>query len=776
MLPSGSSIGRKPGAWLRPLGTALLCWGILAAAAALEPHISYNRWDNFESQLAPILETNRQLTHGALPLWNRCQRLGEPLHAGAQGGMFYLPYTLCYLLVHGLGLGDGALTACIVILHMGLGALGWYLLMSALGVRPILAAVTAIGAMCGGFLTAVSSVWIFMMAVGAWLPWLAWAAIRVVEKAGRGWNSFLTAALCAVAAVGHPQMAAYAWLFAFLWGALHAALVLQKPRQAAALALPATAAALLCGPILLPAWELWRFSLRGVFTASEFASRSTRPAALAALLQPLGAARGGFLPLSAAAMPHAGFWALPAILLGALSLRSGIAAADPDRTLARSFGVAAALSVLFLIFALGQYGFIYPWTRILPVWSSFRWPFRFLLLAEALTAMCAGLGLELCARRIVTLRARRRALVATGLTLAAALACLAIGASPNLRTPAGMLTLLAGCASIPCVALAASRSARLCLLALAAASAVGLVGVCHHLGLKTYDEPFHGPSPEQRGLDQEYRVLTVSPLPGQVEGQPTALREYGLAESATYDGYRSASGLLAPLALRWYAAHLPTDLFGALHPAVLAPALDSNLLRSFNVRYMLVGKEDSAARRAVEKARGYRLVKTGGRTLLYANDSALPRDYFASGLFPYQGGAIDFSRGMLLNEAPLRSAFVDSGRFGPLPAAQVLAAQWRPHGETFTVAAPQGGFLVVSEGYYPSWTAAVDGRPAEVMRVNGALQGVTVPPGSRTVILEFTSLSLRWGFFLACMGLGLSLAGYCKGRYFSAWAKRRAAP
>lgn len=52
-------------------------------------------------------------------------------------------------------------------------------------------------------------------------------------------------------------------------------------------------------------------------------------------------------------------------------------------------------------------------------------------------------------------------------------------------------------------------------------------------------------------------------------------------------------------------------------------------------------------------------------------------------------------------------------------------------------AAPAGSALVVSENYYPGWTATVDGKPAAIGRADYSLIGVALPAGARRVELLF---------------------------------------
>jgi hypothetical protein len=63
-----------------------------------------------------------------------------------------------------------------------------------------------------------------------------------------------------------------------------------------------------------------------------------------------------------------------------------------------------------------------------------------------------------------------------------------------------------------------------------------------------------------------------------------------------------------------------------------------------------------------------------------------------------------------------------------------------------------GGFLVLSETFYPGWQARINGRPARVYRTNVALQGVVVPAGDTTVEFEFAPRSLRVGATLSLIG------------------------
>jgi hypothetical protein len=77
--------------------------------------------------------------------------------------------------------------------------------------------------------------------------------------------------------------------------------------------------------------------------------------------------------------------------------------------------------------------------------------------------------------------------------------------------------------------------------------------------------------------------------------------------------------------------------------------------------------------------------------------------------------------------------------------------------------APAGSALVVSENYYPGWTATVDGKPLTVSRVDFTLMGIALPTGAKKVTLHFDSAPYHTGKLLTLLALGASLLGWILG-------------
>jgi hypothetical protein len=78
------------------------------------------------------------------------------------------------------------------------------------------------------------------------------------------------------------------------------------------------------------------------------------------------------------------------------------------------------------------------------------------------------------------------------------------------------------------------------------------------------------------------------------------------------------------------------------------------------------------------------------------------------------------------------------GEAAPLDSAQTVELTgYEPNQLTYQVNSATGGVLVLSDIYYPGWTAEVDGAEVEIGRVNYVLRALRLSPGSHQVVLSF---------------------------------------
>ena len=61
--------------------------------------------------------------------------------------------------------------------------------------------------------------------------------------------------------------------------------------------------------------------------------------------------------------------------------------------------------------------------------------------------------------------------------------------------------------------------------------------------------------------------------------------------------------------------------------------------------------------------------------------------------------------------------------------------------------------LIVSENYFPGWTAQVDGRAAPVERTQYNLIGVQLPEGAKSVSLHFDDAAYETGKVVTLLAL-----------------------
>jgi hypothetical protein len=83
--------------------------------------------------------------------------------------------------------------------------------------------------------------------------------------------------------------------------------------------------------------------------------------------------------------------------------------------------------------------------------------------------------------------------------------------------------------------------------------------------------------------------------------------------------------------------------------------------------------------------------------------------------------------------------------------------------------APQGGYLLLSQTFYPGWTATVDGAQSRLYRANYLFQAVRLEPGEHTVEIAFRPLSTAIGGAISALTLltlvAVNIAIYSRNRH-----------
>jgi membrane protein YfhO len=123
---------------------------------------------------------------------------------------------------------------------------------------------------------------------------------------------------------------------------------------------------------------------------------------------------------------------------------------------------------------------------------------------------------------------------------------------------------------------------------------------------------------------------------------------------------------------------------------------------------------------------------------------------------------------------PARAAIVDSlATFGdtglralPAPTSATVAVQTYESGHiSLKLAAPsaEGAILVVSENYFPGWSATADGKSAPLARANYNLIGVKLPTGTSVVDLQFRDAAFVSGAKITILAIVLAVGALVVG-------------
>ena len=106
---------------------------------------------------------------------------------------------------------------------------------------------------------------------------------------------------------------------------------------------------------------------------------------------------------------------------------------------------------------------------------------------------------------------------------------------------------------------------------------------------------------------------------------------------------------------------------------------------------------------------------------------------------------------------PRQVALVEQplGRGGPFGAGTCRRERLDAETLRLHVSAAAGGFLVLSEPWFPGWEASIGGAPATLVRTDHALMGLEVPAGDHVIEVAYRPGSFRGGAILSALGLAL---------------------
>jgi hypothetical protein len=475
---------------------------------------------------------------------------------------------------------------------------------------------------------------------------------------------------------------------------------------------------------------------------------------------------------------------LPLALIGLVSSR-------------RRLGLVLGAGVVFMVLAsLGRHGFVYPLLLKLPIVGLFRYPVKWMVAVSVLWALLLASGIQSC-QRAQDARSRRALWFASGLGgLLGALALLGawrVSGAPSWFTDLLLADLRGSGSGATAVAALVARR-------LLAAGLVSIVAGAMLLALRLF--------PRGRWLwIGGFTVAVVADLviagsrvaglapPALLAYRPWVLRHL----DPDKDGYRTYSVPFPDWSPEKLVAHAPKDwapawawalgqievigpltggrwrLYGSFDDDATGLA-DENLpevtwlattapderillriLQLWNVRYVI----------GVEQERFEFLQRVGQwpsvplkPLCVWRVPEPLPRAFVVGGA-RFARGPDALRMAVSRSFEPRREIIVEDQR-----AEKAVSQDFQGVARTVSrrsdrveieSLANTAGYAVLVDVYDPGWTAAVDGRPASILRANLVCRAVAVPAGRHTVVFTYRPPAVVWGLALGVLGALLVL-------------------
>ena len=688
---------------------------------------------------------------GELPLWNPWSDGGQPLMADPQMAIWYPLNWVLPWLVRDIDAGSLVALEAHTVLQLGLLAVATYLLARAVIGSRLGALVAALVFAFSGLMTSYPVQQVPIMRCALWFPVLLLCLIRALDRFSLRWALAGGVALALAVLAGHPQLLLFQLYGLALYGTYRLwELRHDRPAAARAVALGSLMGVVGLGVAavqLVPSFEFLQLSDRAV-SSYEFTAAGFSPFEL--VLDTLAPRILGGVPLYVGILP---------LLLAAIAL---------GFVRHRLVPYLALLGALGLVVSLGGNSFAHSVLYLFaPGFALFQHQERAIYLYVCAVALLAGYGAALlqqsvAGRRRARLLALGRVAVAAwlaGLVIAAILYAgwlLVEGTARASRWRAAidwwnwLLVMLAAALALLALRLVWRHGRALLAVGMPALIVLDLFTVGWGVNLAA------------RPPDQ---VFVPSEIVRWLQGEPAP---YRLDDRGVLNGN---SGLVYLLPSVNGAYGMFVARFSMLK-TVLPP---HELWKLLNVRFVVTREPPWPG---VEVGIEEPYLEHINRVLVLPDvlprATVVPRGRVASdaeALELLRTGRLDLRGEVLLAEPPALTP--------PEGAGDARVTAYRATSLEVAVDTT-GGYLLLSEIYFPGWRAEVDGEPRPVLRANYGLRAVPLHPGDRVVRLYYAPDSLRLGAVLSLLTLGLvallfALAPRLE-RALPLWASGRAGP
>ncbi|MFV1859711.1 MAG: YfhO family protein [Anaerolineales bacterium] len=718
---------RKALPWLPIAVGPILLFGIdLIRGRALfwgAPLLQFTPWHTAAKEIA---------FSGHFPLWNPWLGMGAPLLANYQSALLYPPNWI--LLATDVSWGQTLL----VLLHLIWAGFGMALLARSIGLGAFAQAIAGLAYGMSGYLVARSG-FLSINAAAAWLPWILFAAEGLSRKPRPRSVALLGLVLGLQWLSGHAQIAWYTLILAAAW-------VVYRARYSSGSAGKAVIALLAAGLLafaiaavqLIPTLEYVSVSNRAGDLAPEFAlTYSFWPWRLFGLVAP--DLYGN--PRTADFWGYGNYWE-DAIYVGLLPLLLAVGALF-TKAIGRLKWFLLGIVAVALLLSLGSNTPIFTFLfEKVPTFSLFQAPTRWNLWLVASLSLLAGLGAEHWqvaeGRKLYWLRLGTAGAGAI-LVVATLIGLLETDIEPTFTRAIGVAGFWLAAGGI--LALLRTDPAR------AGWTAAALSVVVLDLFLAG------------RGLNPT--------LPAQFNSAPTALSEEVSGDHRLYMSQEVEREIKFNVAFRFDSFQPELDWQIVRESGLPNTPLMDRLASANNFDPLLPARyvawmEQLERATPAQRDRLLPYMDVGWQASV---QDSLPTSYdpvpapVRAWIVPradwVTSPAEAIRRATAPNFDPSREVLLEGDprlEVGGLGVVMTLRDKG-PNEVELAVEAPEGGWLVLADTWYPGWTAELDGRATESYPANGVMRSIWVPAGQHTVTFNYRPITVPIGLALTLVGL-----------------------
>ncbi|MDX2151983.1 MAG: YfhO family protein [Bryobacteraceae bacterium] len=141
---------------------------------------------------------------------------------------------------------------------------------------------------------------------------------------------------------------------------------------------------------------------------------------------------------------------------------------------------------------------------------------------------------------------------------------------------------------------------------------------------------------------------------------------------------------------------------------------------------------------------------------VYLNPGAFPRAWVIRDVKEWKDENVLRANLRDPNVDLLKTGFAERPPSGLSACAGEDAVQVKSHtsgGVVLEAKLPCRGMVVLNDTYYPGWRATVDGRPAQILEVNGGIRGVVADGGAHRIEFRYRPLSVILGAALTSLAV-----------------------